>query len=147
MVLELVDLGVERVDEIEVGLRGGVDEPVDEETRRERSVDVLEAGEVGDVPVRRRLPDGDDDLGGRDDVELVVHDPVVPAEAAGEEEDAQHVGAVRLERRSGVPPVAGDRAQGLDRLGVEARRHERDEIVRATGRRGRSCVAQTRLRA
>ena len=99
-VLELVDLAVERVDEVEVVLGDVVDEPVEHHpgvvvgmarfARRPRIVGVL---------VRRRLADAQQNVVRHDDVDLLVEDAIVLGDGDRDEEDAEDVVAVRLQGR------------------------------------------------
>lgn len=128
VVLELVDLLVQRVDRVQVALRDVVDElaerlrrtrPVTEGRRRRSRV-------VGLSPLRR-LAHGQQGLQGEGDVDLLVEDLVVGGRD-GDEEDPEDVFAVGLQLRPRLVAVACRLAQQLQRTVVDARREQPIEL-------------------
>ena len=104
-VLELVDLGVEQVDDAEVPLRDLVDEVVRDHARGGASVCVaclLERCEVEGLLARRRLPHRDRHLGREHEIDLLVEDAILLGHGDRGEQHAEDVVAVRLDRRPWV---------------------------------------------
>ena len=102
-VLQLVDLVVDRIDEIEEVLRDQVDHAVDHlaGARHVRDADrFLRRARVERMPAFRGLSHGHELLARRDDVDLLVEDAVFLADADRDEEDAEDVVVVSLEARS-----------------------------------------------
>ena len=123
-VLELVDLVVQRVDEIQVVLGDEVGKLMPQLTgadagRRPRGLDGL--GRVERIAALRRLPHRDEPLARRHEVDLLVEDPVLLAHAHRDEQDAEDVVVVPFEPRTRLVVVPGRPAQKLERPVVDGR--------------------------
>ena len=101
---------------------------MDEVTGRKRRLGGVERGEIGDAAVAARLPYRHEHVWLRDDVELVVDDPVRSIEAAREQHHREQVRAVRLERRPSVPAVATRGAKDVHPFGVEPGRDASEDV-------------------
>ena len=150
VVLELVDLGVDVVDKVEEAFRDVVGEVVGEH----RHVVRVAARRLGRprVPRRasvgRRLPHRGEHVSSQHDVDLLVEDRVLLGDHDRDEEDPEHVVAVRLQLRSRIVLVPGGREQLLDRAVVDIAGKLRRELLRsgveqvdppvARGHRGRA---------
>src|SRR2546421_133044 len=77
-----------------------------------------------------RLPDGPEPLARRDDVDLLVEDPVFLADADRHEEQAEDVVVVAFEARAGLVVVPCRLRQELERARVDRRRQGLVELVR-----------------
>ena len=129
-VLELVDLVVEVVDQIEVALGDLVDEVVDVHADvLVGAARFLRRPRVERPLSGRRLRDRDEDVGRRDQVDLLVVDPVFVLDCDRDQEDAEYVGAVRLQSRSGLVVLSVRGEQRRQRRGVDVRREVRLELV------------------
>ena len=147
-VLELLDLGVHRVERLEERLRDLVDESIDE---------LAGIGLLVDGRVERRhvegltaaswcLPDGDDDTGSRDEVDFQVAHAILVGKRARGDEDAEDVRAVALEQWARLPTVHRPRDERLDDLGVDLDRQASRAAPRGWGRRDRASVRSLRAR-
>jgi hypothetical protein len=132
LVLELVDLGVDVVDEIEVPLRDVVDDPVQDHPggvgRANDGPDRLDV--VGLAPLGGRLAHGEDAVVREHDSDLLVVDAVLLGHRPREQEDPEDVVAVPLERRPRLVVVARVGDEQLDGGLLEVTRRRRPQRLR-----------------
>ena len=129
-VLELVDLLVEVVDQVEVALGHLIDEVVD--VHADLLVllaGALRLGGVERMLVRRRLDDGDEALVRRDEVDLLVVDPVLRGDRDREQEDPEDVVVVRFDPRARLVRVHVRREQRGECRLRESLREVADELL------------------
>ena len=126
VVLELVDLGVDRVDDLEVGLRDVVDHP-EHQLPHADVLGGLEAAVVPGLALRRRLAHDDEPVRRGDEVDLLALDPVLLGNRGHRDEDGEHVVAVSLEPRT--LSLAGLRRQHVDDSVVDALRKGLHDLV------------------
>ena len=140
-VLELVDLVVDRVHEVEEVLGDQVDEPVDHHAGprarllRDR---LLRCAEVERRAFARASCGRYELLAGRDQVDLLVEDAILLADADRDEEDAEDVVIVALEPRAGLVVVPRRPQQVLERAVVDLVRDRVPAAPPRSGRAGRS---------
>ena len=124
MVLEVIDLVVHGIDQVEVALRDVVEEMVEDHARTVATPIRLAgrahvAGVIG-LFAGGRLADGEDDVVGQDDVDLLVEDPVLLRDGDCHEHDAEDVVVVALDcgpcRLSCFAPSGSRRPRGDGRL-------------------------------
>jgi hypothetical protein len=129
VILELVDLGVDRDDDVQE--RGGyvVEETEEELAGRHASRGrVLQRFRRPRLTALGRLTDRYQELGGCDDVDLSVHDAILLRDRDGIEEDPQHVRPVTLEKRPGVL-VSGWGRERLHYVGIDADRKRTAQLL------------------
>ena len=123
-VLELVDLVVQRVDEVQVVLGDEVGQLMRQLAgadagRRPRGLHGL--GRIEGIAALRRLPHRDEPLARRHEIDLLVEDPVLLAHAHRDEQDAEDVVVVPFEPRTRLVVVPGRPAEELERPVVDGR--------------------------
>ena len=74
------------------------------------------------------LPDRDEPLDGRDEVDLLVEDAILVPDADGHEEDAEDVALVRLDPRARLVVVARGLEQVSERALVDLRGQRRAKL-------------------
>jgi hypothetical protein len=122
-IFQLVDLIVERVDQIEVALGDLVDQVVDEHADVVvNAACVLRRRRVERLLARRRLRDRHQPRFGRDEVDLLVKEPVLARHLDRDEENAEDIVTVGLDARTRLVVVDVRREQRPERRGADARR-------------------------
>ncbi len=130
-VLELVDLPVERVDEVEIVLRDVVDQAVEHHPGVVvRPARLTHGARVVRMLAGRRLAHAQQDVVRHDDVDLLVEDTVFVRYRHRDEEDPEEVVPVSLQRRPGLVGVAGGREQKLERRLLDLPRQLCPQLVR-----------------
>ena len=120
MVFDLVDLGVQLVDQVEVALGDLVDEAVEVHADRVvRPACVLGRPRVERLFARRGLRHGDELLRRQDEIDLLVVDAVLFRHRDRDQEHANDVVAVRLDPWARLVVVDERREQELERRRVE----------------------------
>jgi len=134
-VLELVDLLVDRVHQIEEVFGDLIDQPIDDHPDALVLLPrdgVLHALDIERVPLVRCLAHGDQTLARRDQVDLLVEDFVLLADADRHQEDAVDVVVVAFETRSRLVIVKRRPEQLLERELVDV---ARQRVVKLLSRR------------
>ena len=117
LVLELVDLGVQVVDQVEIALGDVVDDAIGDHSRFVFGPHGLSGGRrvVRGPSAGRRLAHGHDRVVREHQVDLLVVDAVFFGNRDGDQEDAEDVVAVSLERRPRLVFVLRHRFEQIER--------------------------------